>query len=222
MNSYDVQKDYWETSRKRRGPDDPVIEAFALPKVSWFMDVIANFDGPDKGATLLDVGCGNGFFSYYLDRYYKVTALDFSQQMLKGNPLDSRVSASALELPFKDGSFDIVFCSNLLHHLTPPSKAVSEMARVAKSVVVLSEPNRNNPLMFLFGLLKSEERGTLSFTSGYLKSLIKDTGYKVAAAKSTGGILPNKTPSFLLPIMKSLEWAIFPKFYTIAVGLKKK
>lgn len=119
-------------------------------------------------------------------------------------------------------TLDIVFCSNLLHHITPPDKAVSEMLRVSSNIVVLSKPNRNNPFMFLFGLLKSEERGTLKFTRGYLDSLLKAAGCDLIASKSIGGILPNKTPSALLPFMKCIEWLFSPKFYVISIALKKR
>ncbi len=221
-DNYDIQKDYWEESRRRRSPDDPVIEAFAAPKISYIRKIISRTGGPGEGSRLLDVGSGNGFFAYHLSKHYKVTALDFSSQMLRGNPAKVKLSGSALELPFKDGSFDIVFCSNLLHHITPPDKAVSEMVRVSNKIVVLSEPNRNNPFMFLFGLLKSEERATLNFTRGYLDSLLRGAGCDLIASKSMGGILPNKTPSALLPFMKRFEWLVFPKFYAISIALKKK
>lgn len=221
-DAYDIQKEYWEESRRRRPPNDPVIEAFAAPKVSYIVDTLSKHGGPKEGSKLLDVGSGNGFFAYYLEKHYRVTALDFASFMLKNNPADRKVSGSAMELPFRNSSFDITFCSNLLHHVPDPGVAVSEMVRVTKSIVVLSEPNRDNPMMFLFGLLKAEERGTLKFNRNYLKSLLMESGCRVLAARNMGGILPNKTPSLLLPVVKRLEWLVYPSFYSIAVAIKER
>jgi SAM-dependent methyltransferase len=39
---------------------------------------------------------------------------------------------SALDLPFVDDSFDVVFCRSALHHLTDPVAAVAEMGRVCR------------------------------------------------------------------------------------------
>jgi ubiquinone/menaquinone biosynthesis C-methylase UbiE len=62
--------------------------------------------------------------------------MDFSQFMLFSNTCQIKAQWSALELPFNDKSFDVVFCSNLLHHLAAPLIAVKEMARVSKSYVI--------------------------------------------------------------------------------------
>lgn len=39
--------------------------------------------------------------------------------------------ASVYELPFEDGSFDVVHASQVLMHLDEPGRAVMEMVRVA-------------------------------------------------------------------------------------------
>ena len=80
---------------------------------------------------LLDVGSGNGYVSYYLNRYFDVTCVDFSHNILTTCPIEKRVQALATDLPFPDNSFDIVFCSNLLHHLDDPVTVLKEMARVS-------------------------------------------------------------------------------------------
>ncbi len=41
----------------------------------------------DRNTRLLDVGCGNGFFSYYFDQVCEVVGVDFSGKMLEKNPI---------------------------------------------------------------------------------------------------------------------------------------
>jgi len=52
------------------------------------------------------------------------------------------VVADAEVLPFADASVDIVYVHDGLHHLERPALALSEMARVARRAVSISEPAR--------------------------------------------------------------------------------
>jgi SAM-dependent methyltransferase len=49
------------------------------------------------------------------------------------------IDAEQIELP--DGSFDVVFAHEVLHHCRSPHKALCEMLRVARRHIVLLEPN---------------------------------------------------------------------------------
>ncbi len=160
--------------------------------------------------TVLDVGCGNGFFTHPFSELSPTVGLDFSAFMLSINPCRPLVQGSALALPFGDGAFDLVFCSNLLHHMDDPVAAVSEMGRVSRRYVVLSEPNRDNPLMFLFSAIRREERYGLRFSLSYPRRLVKAAGLSVVAAVRLGLVLPNKTPLALLPLLRRIEREGFP------------
>lgn len=196
-----VQKKYWEQERKRRQPNHPVIEAFVKPKINFIKKHI-NFT---KNMEILDVGCGNGFFTYYLSKFADTVGLDYSRYMLSINPCNTLVQGSALSLPFKNETFDLVFCSDLLHHVEDPTIVVREMKRVSKKYVVLSEPNRNNPLMALFSAIVPEERGALKFSLKYMERLVEHCGLKIVDSCSMGSIVPNKTPLSLLKCFKKID-----------------
>jgi len=49
------------------------------------------------------------------------------------------VVAPAEQLPFEDGSFDVVTCRIAAHHFRDIRKAVGEMARVAQQLVVIED-----------------------------------------------------------------------------------
>jgi SAM-dependent methyltransferase len=50
------------------------------------------------------------------------------------------VRGDAENLPFRDESFDYAFVHDGLHHLPKPELAISEMARVARRGIVITEP----------------------------------------------------------------------------------
>ncbi|MBN2054607.1 methyltransferase domain-containing protein, partial [bacterium] len=52
--------------------------------------------------------------------------------------------ADAHELPFRDKSFDLTICSEVLEHVTNPGLVVSELERVTRGHVVLTTPAARN------------------------------------------------------------------------------
>ena len=195
------QKGYWEKNRKRRTPQHPVIEAFVRPKI----EQIKKYVEFSEDTKVLDVGCGNGFFGYFFSKFCDVTGLDYSKYMLLMNPLEKLIRADAENLPFDDNVFDVVFSSALLHHVQSPEEILREYKRVSKKFVVIIEPNRNNPFMFIFSMMVKEERKALRFSLRYLENLLKDVDLKIISSCSMGAIVPNKTPMELLPLFLKFD-----------------
>ena len=219
----DKQKDFWSQVAKRRPPDHPVVVAFAQPKVDFVRLCIEKDQGKSKIKQILDVGCGNGFFTRPLAAWADCTALDFSQRMLDLNPVKAiKVCGDVKSMPFPDNKFDLVFCSNLLHHISNPVVAVFEMRRVSSKYIVLSEPNRNNPFMFAFGLIKSVERGSLKFSPNYLAELAAQAELRPLCLETMGAIVPNKTPRSLLWFFKLLDGKFPMSFYNVMVCCKEQ
>jgi ubiquinone/menaquinone biosynthesis C-methylase UbiE len=198
------QKDYWERKAldERRPPDHPVVRHYALSKI----EQIRRYVPLEKDTRLLDVGCGNGFFSYSFGQICNTVGVDFSEKMLSKNPISKKLLMEANHLFFQDFAFDVVFCHALLHHVENMDGVLGEMKRVSRRYVVVLEPNRNNPLMFLFSALVPEERKALKFSMGFLKETMAQNGLKVIAAFSHGTTVPNKTPAALLPLVKLLDF----------------
>lgn len=80
----------------------------------------------------LDVGAGNGFSTIYAPAHIDVVATEGSWRILSRHPGLARVIADAAALPFADGSFDLAFCWELLHHVDEPWRALREMGRVSR------------------------------------------------------------------------------------------
>lgn len=89
--------------------------------------------------SVLEVGKGNGLFSYLLKSAgYELTTLDFDKS------LDPDIVASVTDIPLSDNEFDCVTCFQVLEHLPFEmfSLALSELSRVTKKNVLISLPNR--------------------------------------------------------------------------------
>ena len=87
--------------------------------------------------TVLNVGAGRDPYRKLFSNAHKYIRID-----LKLNDGFTDVVADAIELPFKDASFDFVFASEVLEHLKTPSFYVKELRRVLKQggATVLSVP----------------------------------------------------------------------------------
>lgn len=203
-NQKDIQREFWNLDKAgRRMPDHPVVAAAFNP----LADIVAKQVPDASKASVLDVGCGNGFLSYALEaRFQRVVGLDFSEKMLEINPIKEKVHGSATEMPFEENSFDVVVSSHLLHHLVPEDreKTLREMQRVARHAIVSFEPNRNNPLMFMFASIKKEERMALEFTKSYMTHLFSELELGDQNSEVQGWIVPNKAPKWWIPVGQML------------------
>jgi ubiquinone/menaquinone biosynthesis C-methylase UbiE len=90
--------------------------------------------------SILDMGCGNGG---YLSEFAKMPQLamvaggDFSIEMLlqarsRCGPRPRLARADLGALPFKTGSFDLIFCSHVLLFASDLAVAIGEIARALK------------------------------------------------------------------------------------------
>ncbi|RMF54801.1 class I SAM-dependent methyltransferase [Candidatus Woesearchaeota archaeon] len=92
----------------------------------------------DRSAVLLDVGCGTGFAQEIFDCEY--VGFDPSFELLKkAKKAGGRVfQAIAEQIPLKDNSIDISICVSVLHHIKDLDKALNEIKRVTRKIIVFS------------------------------------------------------------------------------------
>jgi len=105
----------------------------------------AMFYSPEEvqGMAVLDAGCGTGIFSAIFARNGagRVVGIDISPGSLEtARGLKEKFNLAnvsferqdMLQLPFADGTFDIVWAWGTVHHTTDPLRAISELARVLR------------------------------------------------------------------------------------------
>src|SRR4051812_17219292 len=93
--------------------------------------------------TVLEIGPGNGFLSTYLRRAgLDVTTVDLDPELKPG------VAAALPQLPFADGSFDLVVCFEVLEHIPFESfvECLREIRRISRGSVAISLPDAERVL----------------------------------------------------------------------------
>jgi ubiquinone/menaquinone biosynthesis C-methylase UbiE len=136
-----------ETTRHAMFPTPDEIRATPLRSHTT---VVAELLGKSCGRAL-DVGCGDGKFTRVLTTISSdVAGIDVKEHRIArardtareaGLKIDFRV-ASGEDMPFPDGSFDVVVFSNSLHHIPRPDVALREALRVlvSEGVIYIMEP----------------------------------------------------------------------------------
>jgi SAM-dependent methyltransferase len=87
-----------------------------------------------EGRTVLDVATGGGHVAQRMrEAGHEVVTCDPAPGM------QADVVCSAEDLPFADASFDIVTCRVAAHHFEDVPRAVGEMARVSRDLVLVAD-----------------------------------------------------------------------------------
>ncbi|MBN1671900.1 MAG: class I SAM-dependent methyltransferase [Kiritimatiellae bacterium] len=135
---------------------DASWEAATCPEHRWIRSRI----GTIAGQRVLDLGCGAGEGAVWLAKQgARVVACDLSSRFLRLAAAVARAHAVGIEtceaaaaaLPFAEGSFDLVYAGNVLHH-TALLPALDEVRRVLKAggQFVSWDPLLHNPLIKIY------------------------------------------------------------------------
>ncbi|MFN2617108.1 MAG: class I SAM-dependent methyltransferase [Thermoleophilaceae bacterium] len=125
--------------------------------------------------SLLDVGCGEGVLtSEWAARLgdRRVVGIDLEDAGLRAEwrsrsrqNLEFRAE-EATSLSFADGEFDVAAAIEVLEHVPDPKTTLSEMARVARSRLLVSVPRE--PLWRALNMARGAYWGSLGNTPGHL------------------------------------------------------
>jgi SAM-dependent methyltransferase len=149
---------YRDSPTHREGPD---------------LDLLVEWCEPDDGVKALDVATGGGHVARRLrEEGAEVVTLDPSPGM------QADVVARAEDIPFADGSFDVVVSRIAPHHFEDVAAALAEMERVSNRLVVIEDT--------LFSSERHEEAEKLrdpthvrNYTEDEWRGFLTDAGLEV-------------------------------------------
>lgn len=136
--------------------DPAAYEAwYHTPRGRWIGDrefiLLRNLSGAEAGDSLLDAGCGTGYFSRRFARLgLAVSGIDPDLETLKFARTQGEavhyMQGNALALPFSDNAFDRTIAVTSLCFINDPLPALRELWRVTRHVLVLGLLNRHSLL----------------------------------------------------------------------------
>jgi ubiquinone/menaquinone biosynthesis C-methylase UbiE len=161
-------------------------------KLRWARRVKMLSDHLHSGMTVLELGCGTGYFTRELARCgADVVAVDVSPELLEIAKADCAAENvryeihNACALGYGDAVFDSVVGSSVLHHLEI-NEALREIYRVLKSdgTIYFTEPNMLNPQIAIQKNIPWIKRklgdspDETAFFRWSLRRLLKETGFR--------------------------------------------
>lgn len=148
----------------------------------------------DWSALNLNVGCG-------ADHYGDVR-VDVTKHFLNYNMVPN-ILCDAHHLPFRDKSFYLVKCTNVLEHMKAPFEVIKECNRVARSIVLFAFPTERDifptlllnllpPKLNLYYVLKTRSARLHLWIIKYVMvaRFLRGLGWKVRVFKLSACVVP--------------------------------
>ncbi|OFZ89772.1 MAG: hypothetical protein A2V78_06120 [Betaproteobacteria bacterium RBG_16_64_18] len=201
---------------------------YRAPRGAWIGEqefrLLRAMLGPRPGETLLDVGCGTGYFTrrFAADGECRVTGLDidcswagYAASQSAGN--EAYVCGTAIELPFRNGTFDLAISVAALCFVTDQRRGIQEILRVTKRRFAIGLLHRRSLLYWQKGRSggKGAYRGARWHTESEIRELfaglpVANLQVRAAVALPAGGAFAQSMEPLLSP------WWPFASFIAVA------
>ncbi|MEV6236200.1 bifunctional 2-polyprenyl-6-hydroxyphenol methylase/3-demethylubiquinol 3-O-methyltransferase UbiG [Lentzea sp. NPDC051838] len=133
---YNEPGTWWDDDRPMA-----TLLALTVARFDYFEEALKKHGISLEGKRVLDIGCGGGLLAEeFAKAGAQVTGIDPSLESLEAAHLHAKQSGLdidyrhgiAEEVPFGDEEFDLVYCCDVLEHVSDVDRSVSEAARVLK------------------------------------------------------------------------------------------
>ena len=160
--------------------------------INNFYSTLISLARPLLPKTVLDAGCGEGFTLNKLMSNQIGQIIEGVEYIKEAITLGKKLfpnanikQGSIYDLPYKDNSFDLVVCTEVLEHLEDPQKALPEIIRVSKKHIILSVPNE--PFFRLANFLRGKYVAEFGNSPGHInhwtffsfQKFLKKNGIKI-------------------------------------------
>jgi SAM-dependent methyltransferase len=166
---YEVEESHWWYIGRRR-------------IIASFVERICR-EIKDHRPRILDVGCGTGANLMMLSQFGETEGVDISQDALsfcRERGLQNVRHGAAEELPYPDGTFDLVTALDVVEHLDDDVAGLGEMRRVLRQDgrALLFVP----AFMFLWGVQDDVSHHRRRYTLNGLRRVVREAGFEVERA----------------------------------------
>lgn len=166
---YEVEGSHWWYKGRRR-----IIASFVKEICSRIKD---------HRPQILDVGCGTGANLVMLGEFGEAHGIDVSHDALsfcRERGLENVRHGAAEELPYEDGTFDLVTALDVVEHLDDDAAGLKEFRRVLRSDgrILLFVP----AFMFLWGVQDDVSHHRRRYTLPQLLKVVREAGFEIERA----------------------------------------
>ena len=163
---YEVEQSHWWYIGRRR-------------IIAGFVEQICR-QVTDRTPRILDVGCGTGANLLMLSKYGEAEGVDVSEDALafcRERGLDKVKLGAGEELPYENGTFDLVTAFDVVEHMDDDLAGLKEMRRVLRpgGRVLLFVPT----FMFLWGLQDEVSHHRRRYRLPELRRVLEQAGFEV-------------------------------------------
>ncbi len=151
---------HFDEASRTLGDTEAANSYLSVRNFGQVRDAVLDLVGDVSGTRVLAVGCGTGHLTRSLTATNFVAGIDLSAGMLRFAAAKglAAVRGSGLDLPFKDGTFDIVLANSVIQLISAGEAFMSELVRVARKGgrVIVTTINARNAAI---SILRIVERG---------------------------------------------------------------
>lgn len=140
-------------------------------------DIIYAIDNYSKGR-VLDIGCGNKpYQKLFNDKCEEYLGCDIVQS----SEMCVDIICEATNIPQEDNSFDTIFCTQVIEHVSDHNKLIKEMHRLLKpnGYIILSGP--------MYWHLHEEPYDFFRFTKHGFRYILENQNFEVVNILANGG-----------------------------------
>ena len=205
MNLYGENIEFWDRIAKRY---DRITLKLTKDYSALMRRIVDEINGAEN---VLEVATGSGLIAIEVAKKAKmVEAVDISSKMIefaRNRAFEEQIGnihfsvQSAYYLEFDGGTFDAAVCSNALHCMEVPRRALSEIRRVLKPEGILIAPT------FCHGV---------NWRSRLISGLMSLTGFKSYHRFTTEGFFELIVSSSFAIIKKDISKEFIPLAYLVA------
>jgi SAM-dependent methyltransferase len=109
------------------------------PSLDFILKSIGEVGG--EKIRVADVGCGNGYLLKQVKNKFPLADLTGVDIKHSDDSIEyTYLKANIETLPFDDNSFDVVTCCHTLEHILNPHKAIEELKRITRKILIIAVP----------------------------------------------------------------------------------